>query len=237
MPLHMRMPKRGFSKRKSKYQQIPLEKVVEAIDAGAIDPSIRIDEDHLRRAGLLNGSRLLAKIIGNCQIERRLNIYVAKASRGAVEKITGAGGRITVYNGNIMVRYLNTVFENYMKYEVMTLDEGNKSTLSIIFSFSSGDLATPDIDKLDMIVDSREYGIDAELIHPGRDAKRADVRSLEYRFNFGHDHVEAASVDLMLMYRKHPVDQQHVRVVPGAGASPRLEAASQAIIVPGPMKG
>lgn len=97
MPLHMRLPKRGFNKPNRKaWAEINLGRIQKAIDAGQIDAKKPIDADVLRGAGLvrreLDGIRLLAK----GELKTKVEITVAGASKPAIEAVEKAGGRVNL---------------------------------------------------------------------------------------------------------------------------------------------
>ncbi|MDB5418891.1 MAG: rplO [Phenylobacterium sp.] len=96
MPLHMRMPKRGFNSLNRKdFAEVNLWRLEQAIAAGKLDPKAAIDADVLIKAGVirraLDGVKLLGK--GELKSKLTLTVYSATASaRAAVEK---AGGKLT----------------------------------------------------------------------------------------------------------------------------------------------
>lgn len=95
MPLHRRLPKRGFKNPfRREYVEVNLGRLQAAIDAGRIDPAQPIDVDQLRAAGLLrrplDGVRLLAE----GELTSAIRIKAAGASRAAVAAIEKAGGSV-----------------------------------------------------------------------------------------------------------------------------------------------
>jgi large subunit ribosomal protein L15 len=97
MPLHMRLPKRGFNKPNRKaWAEINLGRIQKAIDAGLINAKKPIDSDVLRAAGLvrreLDGIRLLAK----GELKTKVEITVAGASKPAIEAVEKAGGKVNL---------------------------------------------------------------------------------------------------------------------------------------------
>ena len=97
MPLYQRLPKRGFNKpnRKS-FAIVNLGLIAKFIEAGKIDAKSEITEDVLIESGLVrrkkDGIRLLAK----GEIGTKANITVTGASKGAIEAVEAAGGKVTV---------------------------------------------------------------------------------------------------------------------------------------------
>lgn len=96
MPLYQRLPKRGFTTPNAKkYAVVNLGLIQKFIDAGKIDAA-NINEDTLVASGLirrkLDGIRVLAK----GEITAKATISVTGASKGAVEAVEKAGGKLTV---------------------------------------------------------------------------------------------------------------------------------------------
>jgi large subunit ribosomal protein L15 len=96
MPLHMRMPKRGFNSLNRKdFAEVNLWRLEQAIAAGKLDATKAIDVDALIAAGVVRRKLDGVKLLGKGELTSTLNItcYSATASaRAAVEK---AGGTLT----------------------------------------------------------------------------------------------------------------------------------------------
>ncbi|WP_281302134.1 MULTISPECIES: 50S ribosomal protein L15 [unclassified Iodidimonas] len=97
MPIHMRLPKRGFTMLFGKeYGVVNLGRLQKAIDAGKLDPKGALDEDALVAAGVArkekDGLRLLAK----GTLTAKLTLTIAGASKAAVEAVEKAGGSVTL---------------------------------------------------------------------------------------------------------------------------------------------
>ena len=96
MPLHMRMPKRGFNNPFAlKFAEVNLWRLEQAIEAGKLDAKQPIDAAVLIAAGVirreLDGVRLLG--VGTLKSKLTLNVY--SASAGAVKAVEAAGGSVT----------------------------------------------------------------------------------------------------------------------------------------------
>jgi large subunit ribosomal protein L15 len=88
MPLHRRVPKRGFHNPfRVEYDVINLDTLAERFEAGAV-----ITPDSLREAGLLAGGKRLVKVLARGEISKALTVRVHKFSGKAAEKIAAAGG-------------------------------------------------------------------------------------------------------------------------------------------------
>jgi large subunit ribosomal protein L15 len=89
MPLHRRMPKRGFTNVfREEFSVVNLDRL-EAIGVTEISP------ESLRKAGVIKGKKQV-KILGTGELKTALNVKAHKFSKTAQEKITKAGGKFEV---------------------------------------------------------------------------------------------------------------------------------------------
>ncbi len=97
MPLHMRLPKRGFNNIFAKdYAEVNLGAIQKALDAGKLDSKGTIDHDALKAAGLARGGKDGVRLLGKGTLSAKLSFRVAGASAGAREAVEKAGGSIEV---------------------------------------------------------------------------------------------------------------------------------------------
>jgi large subunit ribosomal protein L15 len=97
MPMHRRLPKRGFNNIfRKEYNEVNLGRVQQAIDAGKLDPAATIDVEALVKAGLLRRARAGVRLLGAGEIKAKLAFTVAGASKSAVAAVEKAGGSVTV---------------------------------------------------------------------------------------------------------------------------------------------
>jgi len=91
MPLHRRLPKRGFNNYdfRDKTGVINVGDLDRCFEAGAT-----VDEAALRQVGLINNRCDVVKVLGDGEIEKALTLVVGKASASAREKIEKAGGSV-----------------------------------------------------------------------------------------------------------------------------------------------
>jgi large subunit ribosomal protein L15 len=95
MPLHMRLPKRGFNNIFAKdYAEVNLGAIQKMIDAGKLDGKGTIDHDALKAAGLARGGKDGVRLLGKGEFSAKLAFRVAGASKGAREAVEKAGGSI-----------------------------------------------------------------------------------------------------------------------------------------------
>ena len=89
MPLHRRLPKRGFNNVfRTEYAVINLDQLEARFDAGAT-----VTPDELRAAGLIRGRRLPIKVLGRGEVTKALMVQAHKFSGKAAEKLSAAGGK------------------------------------------------------------------------------------------------------------------------------------------------
>ncbi|MBA3948715.1 MAG: 50S ribosomal protein L15 [Acidobacteria bacterium] len=92
MPLHRRMPKRGFHNPfRVEYSVVNLDTIVEVFDAGS-----EVTPELLQERGLIGGSRKKVKVLGRGDVTKKLTVRAHKFSGTAQEKITAAGGTAEV---------------------------------------------------------------------------------------------------------------------------------------------
>ncbi|MCW3836304.1 50S ribosomal protein L15 [Sphingomonas canadensis] len=96
MPLHMRLPKRGFNNIFAKdYAEVNLGAIQKMIDAGKLTAT-DIDHAVLKAAGLARGGKDGVRLLGKGELTAKLNFTVAGASKGAVAAVEKAGGTVTI---------------------------------------------------------------------------------------------------------------------------------------------
>jgi len=91
MPIHRRLPKRGFTNIFRKNFA-----VINIRDLSKFESGSMVDETVLVRAGLVKGRRDGIKLLGQGEINFPLEIRINKISKGAMEKIVSAGGKVEV---------------------------------------------------------------------------------------------------------------------------------------------
>jgi len=91
MPLHRRLPKKGFSNVafRDKVVVVNVARLAEKFEDGAT-----VDEAALRAAGLVKGRFDVVKILGNGELDKKLNVIAQRVSTTARSKIEAAGGSV-----------------------------------------------------------------------------------------------------------------------------------------------
>lgn len=97
MPLHRRLPKRGFKNIFRKhFAVVNLNRLQAAIEAGRLDPKKPVDVAAMQGAGLVNNPRGGVRLLAKGELKTKVDITVAGASKAAVAAVEKAGGSLTV---------------------------------------------------------------------------------------------------------------------------------------------
>jgi large subunit ribosomal protein L15 len=97
MPLHRRLPKRGFNNIfRLEFVEINLDRLQQAIDAKHIDTKETVTAETLVKAGVLRRARDGVRLLGRGEIKAKLNIEVHGASKSAVAAVEKAGGSVKI---------------------------------------------------------------------------------------------------------------------------------------------
>jgi len=97
MPLHMRIPKRGFNKpNRKEYAEVNTGALQRAIDAGRLDAGVAVDTAALQAAGLVTQPRDGIRLLGKGELKARLDLHVAGVTKAALAAVEAAGGTVTL---------------------------------------------------------------------------------------------------------------------------------------------
>ena len=97
MPLHRRLPKRGFTNIFAKdFNEVGLGRVQQAIDAGKLDAKAPVNAVALQAAGVLRRVRDGVRLLGNGEIRAKVAFEVAGASKSAKAAVEKAGGSVSI---------------------------------------------------------------------------------------------------------------------------------------------
>jgi large subunit ribosomal protein L15 len=92
MPLHRRVPKRGFHNAfRTEYAVVNLDVLADRFDEGTV-----ITPDLLRERGLIHSARQPIKVLARGDVAKKLTVHAHKFSGKAAEKIAAAGGTVEV---------------------------------------------------------------------------------------------------------------------------------------------
>jgi large subunit ribosomal protein L15 len=97
MPLHRRLPKRGFNNIfRLEFSEINLDRLQDAIDSKLIDAKETVTAESLVKAGVLRRSRDGVRLLGRGELKAKLNIEVHGASKPAIAAVEKAGGSVKI---------------------------------------------------------------------------------------------------------------------------------------------
>ena len=98
MPLHRRLPKRGFRNTAFalKLNEVNLGRIQAAIDAKLLDAAAKIDAAALVKAGVLRRAKDGVRLLGSGEIKTKVTLSVYGASKSAVAAVEKAGGTVEI---------------------------------------------------------------------------------------------------------------------------------------------
>jgi large subunit ribosomal protein L15 len=97
MPLHRRLPKRGFNNIFAlKLNVVNLDRIQAAIDRGALDAKDTVDVEAMVRGGVLRRVKDGVRLLGRGEIKVPLQFAVHGASKSAIAAVERAGGTVKV---------------------------------------------------------------------------------------------------------------------------------------------
>jgi large subunit ribosomal protein L15 len=97
MPLHMRLPKRGFNNPFAKdYAEVNLGQLQKLVDAGTLSADGTVDHAALKAAGVARGGKDGVRVLGKGSLTAKLSLRVAGASASARTAVEAAGGTIEI---------------------------------------------------------------------------------------------------------------------------------------------
>lgn len=95
MPLHRRLPKRGFNNIfRLDFAEVNLDRLQQAIDAKALDAGKVVDAAALVEAGVLRRAKDGVRLLGRGELTAKLTIEVHGATKSAIEAVEKAGGSV-----------------------------------------------------------------------------------------------------------------------------------------------
>src|SRR3954469_10118600 len=97
MPLHRRLPKRGFNNIfRLQFAELNLDRLQEAIDAKRLDPKDTIAAETLVKAGVLRRAKDGVRLLGRGELKVKLTVEVHGASKSAIAAVEKAGGTVKI---------------------------------------------------------------------------------------------------------------------------------------------
>lgn len=97
MPLHRRLPKRGFNNIfRVEFAEINLDRLQAAVDAGSIDANVTVNAESLVKSGVVRRAKGGVRLLGRGEIKAKLTIEVHGASKSAIAAVEKAGGTVKI---------------------------------------------------------------------------------------------------------------------------------------------
>jgi large subunit ribosomal protein L15 len=98
MPLHRRLPKRGFKNTMFavKLNEVNIGRIQAALDAGTLDAGTKIDAAALVKAGVIRRTKDGIRLLGAGEIKAKVALAVYGASKSAVAAVEKAGGTVEI---------------------------------------------------------------------------------------------------------------------------------------------
>ena len=105
MPIHMRLPKRGFNKpNRKRWEELSIAKLNRAIESGKLDSKTDYDAAALVEAGVLRRARDGVRLIGVGKVVKPVKLTVSGATAGARKSVEGAKGSVNVLDERVVYR-------------------------------------------------------------------------------------------------------------------------------------
>jgi large subunit ribosomal protein L15 len=97
MPLHRRLPKRGFTNIfAKKYNAVGLGRIQQAIDAGKLNASASVTAEQLKAAGVIKRVKDGVRLLCNGELKAPIAFEIAGGSKSAIAAVEKAGGSVKI---------------------------------------------------------------------------------------------------------------------------------------------
>ena len=97
MPLHRRLPKRGFNNIFAlDLTEVNLDRLQEAIDAKKLDAGATVNAEALVKSGVLRRSKDGVRLLGRGELKSKLTVEVYGATKSAIAAVEKAGGSVKI---------------------------------------------------------------------------------------------------------------------------------------------
>jgi large subunit ribosomal protein L15 len=97
MPLHRRLPKRGFNNIfRVEYAEINLDRIQQAVDSKLIDVKETVNVESLVKSGVIRRKKGGVRLLGRGELKAKLNVEVHGASKSAIAAVEKAGGTVKI---------------------------------------------------------------------------------------------------------------------------------------------
>ena len=97
MPLHRRLPKRGFNNIfRVEFAEINLDRIQQAVDSKLIDVKETVNAESLVKSGVVRRAKGGIRLLGRGELKAKLNMEVHGASKSAIAAVEKAGGSVKI---------------------------------------------------------------------------------------------------------------------------------------------
>src|SRR5246500_4412090 len=97
MPLHRRLPKRGFKNNfRLEFAEINLDRIQQAVDAKLLDAGQTINAESLVKARVIRRAKDGVRLLGRGELKAKLTVEVHGASKSAIAAVEKAGGTVKI---------------------------------------------------------------------------------------------------------------------------------------------
>ena len=97
MPLHRRLPKRGFTNIfRVEYAEINLDRIQQAVDSKLIDVKETVNVESLVKSGVIRRKKGGVRLLGRGELKAKLNVEVHGASKSAIAAVEKVGGTVKI---------------------------------------------------------------------------------------------------------------------------------------------
>ena len=97
MPLHRRLPKRGFTNVfRVEFAEINLDRIQQAVDSKLIDAKETVNAESLVKSGVVRRAKGGIRLLGRGELKTKLKIEVHGASKSAIAAVEKAGGTVKI---------------------------------------------------------------------------------------------------------------------------------------------
>ena len=204
MPIHMRLPKRGFNKpNRKRYAELSIVNLERAIQSGKIKTGDKLDAEALVRAGVIRRAHDGVRIIGNGDLSQALDLHVASATKGAQGIVEGAKGSITVVEGKperVTRDVVETVAKTAKKAAKTTAKTAKKAVAAAASAVETAAEAVSDA--ADVVADKAGDVADAAKPAKKAPAKKKPVDKTDYLAKT-RDFDADADEDVVAKIKKH----------------------------------
>ncbi len=105
MPLHRRLPKRGFTNIFAKDLNIvSLGRIQQAIDAGKLSTEANVTVGTLVSAGIVRRKKDGVRLLGDGELKTAVNFEISGASKSAVKAVEKAGGKVVLPEVKVIIK-------------------------------------------------------------------------------------------------------------------------------------